>query len=334
MGDVAGAAGDLALATRPLPENARAWDAYFVRCMALSSVQRWEEAEADCKRVLDLNPGHIVSLDRLAWVAYQQGDYEAAASYWSEVLEIQEDNAIAWANRGESYTQLGRYEEAVADQTRAIELAPTLAKAHNERGFNLLFLDRPQEALADLARAVELYDADPEAAIASRMQPGEAHTTRLFVALYSGEYELAIQDADSVERLGLVSPWVVGNRGLAYLELGELQRGLDEINRALAMDADFALNYDRRGYAYYLLGDYDRALADFDEALSRLASLNGPQQRSDLFYHRALLFQAQGRLAAAADEAAEAAREAEVPSVRRQIEELERALEAQGVVVR
>jgi len=138
-------------------------------------------------------------------VAHQQGDYEAAASYWSEVLEIQEDNAIAWANRGESYTQLGRYEEAVADQTRAIELAPTLAKAHNERGFNLLFLDRSQEALADLARAVELYDADPEAAIASRMQPGEAHTTRLFVALYSAG--MLVVDAARAD-LGGVEPWL------------------------------------------------------------------------------------------------------------------------------
>ena len=127
------------------------------------------------------------------------------------------------------------------------------------------------------------------------------------------------------------TPYLLSARGLAYLEIGELERGLDDISRALEIDPDYAAGYDRRGYAYFLLGDYERSEADLDEALRRIAMLP-PQGRAELHYHSALLHQAQGQLEVALADIGEAAKLVDVPSVRRAIEEVRLSLEEKGAL--
>jgi class 3 adenylate cyclase/tetratricopeptide (TPR) repeat protein len=315
QGDLAAASEDFNLATRPLPENAQAWDAYFVRCLALAAVKQYDRAEPDCLRVLELNPNHIISLDQLAMIAFDRGDYEVGIEYTSKVLAIQKDNVQALVNRGTAYRLLDRYEEAEADLTRAIELDPENAAAYENRAIARLYMDRPDEALADANRAVEL-DA------------GQLYT-RLFVARYVGDTKTAIEDATTLLQIEKQpTPYLLSSRGLAYLQIGELQQGLDDINQALEIDPEYAAGYDRRAYAYFLLGDYERSEKDLDEALLRIATLP-PEGRAELQYHGALLLQAQGKVDAALADLGEASKLVEVPSVRRDIEELQRSIEGQ-----
>jgi class 3 adenylate cyclase/tetratricopeptide (TPR) repeat protein len=314
--DLAAAAEDFNMATRPLPEGVQAWDAYFVRCLALAAVKQYDRAEPDCLRVLELNPNHFVSLDELALIAFNRGEYEKGIEYTSKLLEIQKDNVQALVNRGTAYRLLDRYEEAEADLNRAIELDPENAPAYENRAIARLFMDRPDEALADANRAVEL-DA------------GQLYT-RLFVASYVGADRIAIEDATTLLQREEPTADLLSSRGLAYLQVGELQQGLDDFNRALEIDPEFAEGYDRRGYAYFLLGDYERSKQDLDEALLRIATLPS-QGRAELDYHCALLLRAQGRRDAALADLGEASKLVEVPSVRRAIEELQRSLEGEGV---
>ena len=320
QGDLAAASEDFNMATRPLPEDAQAWDAYFVRCLALAAVKQYDRAEPDCLRVLELNPDHIVSLDQLALIAFDRGEYEVGIEYTSKILGIQGDNVQALVNRGTAYRLLDRYEEAEADLNRATELDPENAFAYENRAIARLYMDRPDEALADANRAVEL-DA------------GQLYT-RLFVARYVGDYDTAIDDATALlQQEEHPTPYLLSSRGLAYLEIGELERGLNDINGALQIDSEYAAGYDRRAYAYFLLGDYERSEEDLDEALRRIATLP-PEARAELHYHCALLLQAQGQLDTALADLGEASKLVEVPSVRRAIVELQRSLEGEGATTR
>ena len=58
------------------------------------------------------------------------------------------------------------------------------------------------------------------------------------------------------------------NRGLAYYELGEFDRALEDYSQAIALDPDYAYAYFGRAYTYYELGRNDEAIADFDQALA------------------------------------------------------------------
>ena len=313
QGDVSASAEDFNMATRPLPADAEAWDAYFVRCLALAAVKDYERAEPDCLRVLELNPDHIVSLDQLALMAFNQGEYEEGVQYESRLLGVQTRSSTAWLNRGTAYRVMGRYEEAEADLTQAIELDADSTLAYSNRAIARLYLDLKAEALADANRAVELDESELY--------------TRLYVARYSGEYEIAIKDATRLLELeGDPTAYLLSARGAAYVDSGQVERGLEDLNNALELDPHYTAGFDRRGYTYSLLGDYERAEADLDEALRGLATLP-PEARAELHYHWALLFKAQGQLENARAEIDEARKLVEVPDVRRAIEELSRSLE-------
>jgi tetratricopeptide (TPR) repeat protein len=152
------------------------------------------------------------------------------------------------------------------------------------------------------------------------------YATRLFVALYSGQYDLAIEDAVQLESLGYGTPWVLSSRGLAHLERAELQQGMAQIDRALAIDPDDGFAHDRRGYALFLVQDYAQAEQELETALDRLPFLDD-EQRAELHYHRALLFRAQERPGLALAEINEAAGLVRLPGVRRQIESVRDSLQ-------
>ncbi len=315
QGDLTSAAADFDAATQPLPAGSEAWDAYFVRCLALAAVKDYERAEPDCQRVLELNPDHMVSLDELTDIAFSRGDYGAAVEYTTKQLAIQPGNATVWLNRGTAYRDMGRYQEAESDLSQAIALDSDKAGAYSNRAIARLYLDLKPEAMADANRAVELDQSELY--------------TRLYVARYSGQYETAIEDATTLLQEGQPTAYLLSSRGQAYVDSGQVQLGLEDINAALALDPTYTPGYDRRGYAYFVLGDYQRAAADLDEALRGLETLP-PEAGAELYYHRALLSQAQGHLDDARAEIDEARKLVEIPDVRRQIEGLLQSIGGPG----
>jgi tetratricopeptide (TPR) repeat protein len=314
-GDLGAAADDLALATRPLDENARGWDAYFIRCLALVAASRLDEAKADCLKVLESNPNQIVTLDQLVLIAEQQDDDAAALGYLDRMIAIDDTNFKTWANRGLFHRRLGDYAEANADLTRALELNPDDAFSYRERALTRLYLDRGDDALADANDAV-------------RVAPGERYT-RLYVARYTEQIALVIEDTTAIlSSLPSNSPnfpYLHSVRGLALVESGDVESGFADLDEALRDPVDQPGAFDRRGYARILTGDHAGAESDLDEALRGIALLP-EQSRAELHYHRALLFQAAGRIDAARAEVEESLKHVEIPAMRRQIEALQAEL--------
>jgi tetratricopeptide (TPR) repeat protein len=60
---------------------------------------------------------------------------------------------------------------------------------------------------------------------------------------------------------------ILCRRGLAYQNLGEYQRALDDFDRMVQLDPVAAAYYNYRGNAHYELKDYQRAILDFQQAL-------------------------------------------------------------------
>jgi len=58
-------------------------------------------------------------------------------------------------------------------------------------------------------------------------------------------------------------PGAYNNRGNAYLLLGQYQQAIEDYNKALKQDRDFAKAYNNRGLAYEKLGKYQLAIEDF-----------------------------------------------------------------------
>jgi tetratricopeptide (TPR) repeat protein len=321
--DLAGGAEDFAQATRPLPKELQSWDAYFVQCLAFSAVRRLDEAESACLRVLELNDGHLPSLQELALIRYQHEDYERSVEYWTKAINVDPNNAVMWTNRGITLRLLQRYEEAAADLTRALELDPEQAAALPYKSEVELYLDHPEAAAAAADAAVRANQAN--------------RCTRLLVARYTGRYELALEDATALietgesggEPCGSPSPtmlaYLYSVRGLDRAEASkDILGGIADLNRALALDPAYASGFDRRGYVYVLSGtpeDLARAEEDFATVSNVIATLPS-QARAEFHLHRSVLRRLQGNVELEQAELREALRYVEIPQVRRSIEAL------------
>jgi len=57
------------------------------------------------------------------------------------------------------------------------------------------------------------------------------------------------------------------NRGAAYAELGKYDKAIEDLNKAIKLNKDFAYAYYNRGNAYVKLNRYDKAIKDYNKAI-------------------------------------------------------------------
>ena len=63
-------------------------------------------------------------------------------------------------------------------------------------------------------------------------------------------------------------PWPTVGRGVAYDELGQYLRAIEDYDKAIKLDPDFGVAYKSRGLAYRKLGQDAKADADKAKACS------------------------------------------------------------------
>src|SRR5689334_564876 len=56
-------------------------------------------------------------------------------------------------------------------------------------------------------------------------------------------------------------------RGLAYLDRGDIPKGISDLDKAIGLAPDFAPAYQNRGNAWYARGNFGRAISDYDKAI-------------------------------------------------------------------
>ena len=68
---------------------------------------------------------------------YLNAKYKKAIIYYSEAIELDPNDVLLHARRGDAYLKIGKIEEAFRDYSKAIELDPNIAFFHARRGKSL-----------------------------------------------------------------------------------------------------------------------------------------------------------------------------------------------------
>src|SRR5436190_13030444 len=80
------------------------------------------QAEACCRRVLQIDPGHAEALHLLGGLAFQSGQYPTAADLVRQAIERGLPNAAWHADLGLVYQAQGRMADAAASYQDALRL--------------------------------------------------------------------------------------------------------------------------------------------------------------------------------------------------------------------
>ncbi|KAG6419428.1 hypothetical protein SASPL_121650 [Salvia splendens] len=104
--------------------------------------------------------------------AFKAHKYSQAIDLYTQAIEVNNDNAVYWANRAFAHAKLEEYGSAIQDATSAIEIDPKYSKAstvgfcfgYYRRGAAYLAMGKFKEALKDFQQVKRLCPNDPDAA--------------------------------------------------------------------------------------------------------------------------------------------------------------------------
>jgi tetratricopeptide (TPR) repeat protein len=229
------------------------------RTSQLLALGRVDEAEADIKRALSLDPNYshafalqsIIALvqndkdralnlarkaveagpksatARIAMSYAQQADFdlEKARESVEAAVELDPENALAWARLAELWASFGRLGKSLHAAEKAVELDPNLSRTQMVLGFAYLTQVNTTSSKAAFEKAIELDQADP----LSRLGLGLAR-------IREGDLRAGGREIEIAASLDPNNSLVRSYLGKTYFE--EKRTGLDEREYAIAKELD------------------------------------------------------------------------------------------------
>lgn len=165
--DEATAAYDAAIALYGEPGPAQ-WLVFFARGITHERGDRWEQAEADFRKALELNPGQAQVLNYLGYSFVEMGvNFDEALTMIEEAVAAEPNSGYIVDSLGWVQYRTGKYGEAVSNLERAAELMPVDPIVNDHLGDAYWAVGRRIEAEFQWKRALSF---EPEEEDATRIR--------------------------------------------------------------------------------------------------------------------------------------------------------------------
>ena len=166
-----------------------------------------------------------------------------------------ENLAITYSNRGNSFFDLGNLERAIEDYNKALQLNPDDTVTLSNRGAAYIVLKRYDEALEDFTRA-------------SALEPSNyvALSNRCWVLVLRGKLDAALSDCNRALELSPNDPFSLSSRAMIHMKKGRMEEALADSNRAVEFGRQVWEAFFYRGLIHEAAGKPAAARADFERA--------------------------------------------------------------------
>ncbi|MCJ8517592.1 tetratricopeptide (TPR) repeat protein [Pseudorhizobium tarimense] len=131
------------------------WTIFFQRGIAYERLKKWEQAEPNFRKALELNPEQPQVLNYLgySWVDMNR-NLDEGLDMIRRAVELRPDDGYVVDSLGWAYYRLGRFEEAVAELERAVQLRAGDATINDHLGDAYWRVGRKLEAVYQWNRAL------------------------------------------------------------------------------------------------------------------------------------------------------------------------------------
>ena len=141
--------------------EARDWFLFYARGIAHERTGRFDLAEPDLRRALELNPGQPLVLNYLGYsLVEERVKLDEALDMIERAVEARPDDGYITDSLGWVLYRLGRFEEAVEPMERAVQLRPLDPLINDHLGDVLWVVGREREARFQWRRALSLEPED------------------------------------------------------------------------------------------------------------------------------------------------------------------------------
>jgi tetratricopeptide (TPR) repeat protein len=188
-----------------------------------------------------------------------------AVRYFEQAIEIDPNNALAYAGIAASYAPLGYYgsvspvesdSKAVWAATKAIELDDTLSEAHKWLG---------------LTRAVHEWDwptGERELRQAIELNPGDAGAHNLYaqILMMTGRTQESEAESNEARRLDPLSPGTYALWAERLVWSRQYDQAIEKCQKAIELDPTYPAARLRLGVAYEAKGEYGKAITELERS--------------------------------------------------------------------
>ncbi len=248
---------NLGLAYRQLKKEKEAKEAFdkanpatLERMKELSDPIAVEALTKKCETADDFN--------MRSFLRRQRFDSEGSIVDANQVLHLEPASTRGHFRRAWAFTDLDLPYIAIAEWSAVIKVEPSAAN-YSSRSDIWFDLDKMEPALADANAAIEKEGSEYR----------YNHRGRIYQSLK--KYEAALEDFQNASDLATDNKnnaIYIGNRSLAFFELGKYEDAFKAANLAIEKDPGNHFGWLYRGRANYKLGKYEAAKSDLDKGLS------------------------------------------------------------------
>jgi serine/threonine-protein kinase len=137
-------------------------EAHTSLAAAFEDEWNWGNAEFQYKRAIELNPNYATARHWHSIYLSTLSRHEEAIAEAKRALELDPLSLIIQANLGGRYLRASRYADAIQECQKALDMDSSFVIGHDCVGFAFLQTGRPQEAIAEFQSAVAISKGDPE----------------------------------------------------------------------------------------------------------------------------------------------------------------------------
>ncbi len=230
------------------------------------------QAAEDFATALKYSPNNWRTAHNYAIALALQSNYEPAIAQFSRVIELNDQYANAYFNRGELYFETKRYRQASEDYSSAIELSSADPQYYNSRGHSQFMLADYESAINDYRQAVKLandsavYHTDLADALQFLGQWDEAARLYRAAIAINSDYGRAYQNA----------AWLMATCPDAKYRDTELALSAAKKARQLEGDTDFR-TLDTLAAAMAASGDTNQAAEVAQQAVQAAPVADRPE---------------------------------------------------------
>jgi tetratricopeptide (TPR) repeat protein len=280
--------------TRAIASNPRLVPAYIGRGEAYFQTGATDQALADCRKAIELDPGNPEAYEIRAKIVLPLGHFRQVISDLETVSRIRGVLApAAMAVLGHAYMGDGQYSHALTQFSKKLDRDPDDLESLVAMGKCYLAMNLPNKAIENcdiaIAKAGSTYDAyvlrgecedqlgngtaalkDFEKAVSINGERADAFLSRGMYFARTGDFVKASHDMDSGLKLPGGVPAGRYKHAMVYALQNDKAKALEQF-KLLEAKPDFQLDnwfYIQRSDVYAQLQDFKMAQADLEKALS------------------------------------------------------------------
>lgn len=221
--------------------------------------------------------------------AYKKKQFEQALKFYSEAIELDENELLYYTNRAAVYHEMKEYEKCIAECDIAIKKSSEglydyikLGKALARKATAFLAQEKFDEAIElykssllenndpsvkdQLKKAEKIKKEDEEKKLIDPIKAEEYRKAgnELFE---QGKFPAAVKEYTEGLRRDPNSKALYSNRCAAYIKLMEWNYALKDVEKCLQLDPVFVKAFYRKGTIHHFMKEYHKALTAFDQGL-------------------------------------------------------------------